>query len=324
MTADIEVRNGKVSMMYVGDTPWHNSGQPVRAPTTKEGIIAAGMNWQVEKKPLYLRNEDVFEQIGSAFVTARKEEDGSYTELGVVGKNYNILQNEDAFSFFDPYLESGVATLETAGVLSGGKRIWILAKLKGNDIPIVAKSDDVVQKYVLLSNSHDGTTQVRLGFTPIRVVCSNTLAAAHADKLSKLLRIKHTGNMVDNLSIIQNAFDAVNKKFETTVEGYRMLAKKAINKKDLEAYVTRIFKKEDEEAPINKKRVERVTELFETGKGNDLLGVEGTWWAAYNGVTQWASWENDRTEDSRLNSLWFGEANGINSQALNYALEMAA
>lgn len=326
MSDDIEYRKGKHSHFYVGETPWHSLGQSLdNPPTTKEAIVAAGLDYPVTKAPLFMRvGADNFEQV-SAFATVRPgEEPGTFDELGIVGPKYRTLQNEDAFDFFDPFLASGNATLETAGALSGGRRIWILAKLKGNDIPIV--KNDIVQKYVLLSNSHDGSSPVRVGFTPIRVVCSNTLAAAHADKLSRILRIRHTGNIIDNLSMIQNALNVVNERFETTVDGYRQLAKKQINKNDLKKYVTKIFKKKENEDNeiINVKRVERVTELFETGIGNDMTGVEGTWWAAYNGLTQYLSYENGRTDDSRLNSLWFGEANGLLEQGLNVALEMIA
>lgn len=326
MSHELEIgQDGQARMFYVGkETPWHGLGKQLHnPPTTKEAIIAAGLNWRVDRARCFIKIDGIEEEV-PARATVRVNEDGTHSVLGIVGPKYRQLQNEDAFEFFDPFVQSGLATMETAGSLSDGKRVWILAKLKGADISIVG--DDVVQKYVLLSNSHDGSSPVKLGFTPIRVVCSNTLAAAHADKLSKLLRIRHTGNVTDNLSIIQNALNVVDEKFETTIEGYRLLARKVVHKGDLEKYVTILFgenKTEGEEQKVNTKRVERVTELFETGIGNDLKKVEGTWWAAYNGITQYLSYENGRTDDSRLNSLWFGEASAVNSQALNLALEMA-
>jgi phage/plasmid-like protein (TIGR03299 family) len=96
------------------------------------------------------------------------------------------LQNDQAFQFFDPFVSSGLVTLETAGSLREGKRVWILARIAENsDVGIVG--DDIVRKYLLLSNSHDGTTAVRVGFTPIRVVCANTLAMAVRNGQSQLI-----------------------------------------------------------------------------------------------------------------------------------------
>src|SRR5678815_5215135 len=101
------------------------------------------------------------------------------------------------------------------------------------------------------------------------------------------------------------------------------MAKKNINAKDLEKYVTKVFKKsEDPEEVLNQKRLRRVTVLFETGMGNDMAGVEGTVWAAYNGTTQYLSHENGRTDDSVLNSLWFGEGFNLNEKAFEVALQM--
>ena len=118
--------------------------------------------------------------------------------LGVVGPRYTILQNQDAFKWFQPFLEAKEAALHTAGSLRGGSRIWVLAKL--NREPLVIAQGDEVEKYLLLSHSHDGSLAVRVGFTPIRVVCQNTLSMAHNADASKLIRFKHTKDIHENLA----------------------------------------------------------------------------------------------------------------------------
>ena len=93
--------------------------------------------------------------------------------LGIVGPRFAVLQNKDAFGWFQPFLDAKEAALHTAGSLRGGSRIWVLAKL--NRDPLVIAAGDEVEKFILLSHGHDGRLAVRGGFTPIRVVCQNTL-----------------------------------------------------------------------------------------------------------------------------------------------------
>ena len=121
----------------------------------------------------------------------RRKTDGKV--LGVVGPKYHVLQNRDAFRWFEPFLAAKEAALNTAGSLAEGSRIWVLAKL--NRAPLVIAQGDEIEKFILLSHSHDGRLAVRVGFTPIRVVCANTLALAHKKDASNLIRLKHTKDL---------------------------------------------------------------------------------------------------------------------------------
>src|SRR5262249_27318291 len=144
----------------------------------------AGLDWEVELFPLFTATG---QQVTHKAV--KRSTDGKV--LGVVGPRWQPLQNKDAFNWFDPFLAAGQATLEAAGSLAGGTRVWVLAKL--NRDPIVVVPGDEVTKYLLLSNGHDGSLAVRCGFTPIRVVCNNTLQMAHNDRVgSQLIRFTHS------------------------------------------------------------------------------------------------------------------------------------
>jgi len=322
MAHELEVVNGKANMIYVGSAPWHQLGTQVASTiTSAEAIKAAGLDWNVGLKDLFTGDSEK--------VTHRatyRQDNGKI--LGVVGPEYHALQNSKAFSFFDPFLESKEATIETAGSLKEGRRVWVLAKLNRDPMKIVG--DDIVEKYILLSNSHDGTLAVRVGFTPVRVVCQNTMSLAHNDHRSQLIRLSHTKNIVGNLEAIREVMDTANAKFEATAEQYRMLATKQINQKDLEKYVKLTFAaklEETEEVEERKSRVlEPITRLFETGRGNQMPGVAGTYWAAYNAVTEFIQYErgNNATQDSRLNETWFGGGMVLNKKALATALTLAA
>jgi phage/plasmid-like protein (TIGR03299 family) len=311
-------------MMFTGDVPWHKLGHRFeQAPSLEEALVAAGLDWTVSTEPVFSgAGEKVEAQL------TRRSSDNSI--LGVVGPNYVPLQNSEAFEFFRPFLDQKEAAIETAGSLRMGKRVWILAKI--NRDPMTVKGNDIVDKYVLLSNSHDGTLAVRVGFTPVRVVCSNTLAGAHNNKASKLIRVKHTKNVVQNLENIREIMDLANSEFEATAEQYRLLANKSINQKDLEKYVklvfntqSRIVEAEGNLDSINNKRIlDEVQPLFEVGRGNDMPEIKGTFWAAYNAVSEYLQYNRGEDVGGRLDSLWFGQGAQLNKKAFETAIIMAA
>jgi len=213
------------SMFYTGATPWHGLGEKLEdAPTISEAIEASGLDWEVGTKDLVTKDGvDV-----PARATYRKS-DGSI--LGVVGPRYVPLQNKDAFEWFQPFIDAGECSLHTGGSLSNGQKVWALAQLNRDPSEIVA--GDEVQKFILLSNSHDGTTAIRVGYTPIRVVCVNTLAFAHKHNDSQLLRIRHTRSAATNLDNVRDIMDNINMQFEATAEQFRFLASRDFNQNDV-------------------------------------------------------------------------------------------
>jgi len=310
-------------MMFVGEKPWHGLGESFRfAPTLEEAIVAAGLDWKVSTEPLFSGAGEEVEAL-----LTRRSSDNSI--LGVVGHTYVPLQNSEAFKFFEPFVLQGEASIETAGSLRMGKRVFVLAKI--NRDPIVVKGGDVVEKYILLSNSHDGTLAVRVGFTPVRVVCNNTLTLAHNSQASKLIRVKHTKNVSENVNSVREIMNLADSEFEATAEQYKLLANKNINQKDLEKYIkivfnskARLIEAEGNMDNINNKRIlEQVIPLFEKGRGNDLVDIQGTYWAAYNAVNEYLQYNRGKDNGSRMDSLWFGEAAQLNKKALDTAVTMA-
>jgi phage/plasmid-like protein (TIGR03299 family) len=312
------------TMFYMNETPWHRLGtRVIDVPTADEAIVAAGLNWKVETKPLFLAD-------GTQVPNKAVVRDTDNSVLGVVGENYQPLQNVDAFNFFNPFVETGLATFETAGSLRQGKRVWILCKINKDPMTIVSKSNDIVEKYVLLAHGHDGLMSVRVGFTPIRVVCANTLAMSINDSGSSLLRVKHTKNLQENLAEVSKIMNLANQKFEATAEQYRFLASREINAKDLEKFVKLVFvgpkyeQMEKEGQKPGRDILPKVIQLFETGRGNAMPGVSGTLWAAYNAANEFLGYERGADESARLDKMWFGDSANLNKRALEVALEMAA
>jgi phage/plasmid-like protein (TIGR03299 family) len=245
--------------------------------------------------------------------------------LGVVGPRYTPLQNIDAFDWFQPFIDAGECALHTAGSLHEGQKVWVLAQLNRDNSEIVR--GDEVCKFILLSNSHDGTTAIRVGYTPIRVVCANTMAMAHSKGSgSKLIRIRHTRSSKNNLENVRDIMDNINAEFEATAEQFRFLASKNFNQADIRRYVKTMLDIEGTPDDDIKTRTRNIMDDILArieGPKQSATGVRGTWWAAYNGFNEYLNYAKGRTEDNRLDSLWFGLNANDNIKALNKAVEFA-
>jgi phage/plasmid-like protein (TIGR03299 family) len=305
-------------MMFVGETPWHGLGNQVESDiTVADAIVAAGLDWEVGLKDL-----QTVDGVPVNHRATYRKTDGSI--LGVVGPRYTPLQNRDSFDWFQPFLDAGECALHTAGSLHSGQKVWVLAQLNRDNSEIVA--GDEVSKFILLSNSHDGTTAIRVGYTPIRVVCANTLAWAHSASDSKLIRIRHTRSSKNNLENVRDIMDNINAGFEATAEQFRFLASKNFNQVDINRYVKVMLGIEGTvDADIKTRTRNIMDEILKLVEGpkQSATNVRGTWWAAYNGYNEYLNYNKGRTEDNRLDSLWFGQNGNDNSKALNKALEFA-
>jgi len=309
------------SLMFAGQLPWHKLGKKVHETIdTADAIKEAGLDWSVKAIPLFTSLEYGGQKVQNRAIMRETDQ----RILGVVGPDYVPLQNSEAFKFFNPFLEDKQANLETAGSLRQGSDIWVLAKL--NRKPIEVVKGDYVEKYLLLSNSHKGGVSVRVGFTPVRVVCANTLAMAANNKNSSLMRVGHSSRVVQNLEQVREIMNLANAQFEATAEQYKELARHQVSKSDLKEYVKVIFRTKDEserQKTREDKMVQTIQRLFETGMGNDLKNTRGTYWSLYNATTQYLTHDIGKDEDKRLYNLWFGSAQQTNNEALKVAVRMA-
>lgn len=313
------------SMAYFGSVPWHGLGTQVPESDVfniEKCIEHAGLAWDVISEPIFLQDGTKLED-GKAMT---RTYNGRRQVLGIVGPRFVPLQNREAFDFFKPFLDERQAAIHTAGSLDKGRSVWVLCNLQMDAAEIV--DGDKVEKFVLLSNSHDGSRAVRVGFTPIRVVCANTLAMAHSDSASKLIRVRHTRKMHTSLNDIRETMNLINQEFEASVEQYRRMAHKTINGDDLERYVKKVFKMdEDSEGDELPKKTRNIIDAvrfkYYTGKGTNIPGVAGTVWGAYNALTEYLAWERGQGTDTRMQSLWFGDSAKLNERAREIAYDLA-
>jgi phage/plasmid-like protein (TIGR03299 family) len=345
MSANVETMGWASNFVkFDSSAPWHGSGVPITDENDLFDIDAFGKKadilWECGKIPLmtvdkaqYLinkayehkDNEDcpVVEPNVDHYAIKRKT-DGRI--LGVVGSRYQILQNRTALEWFKPWLETKTIALNTMGSLEGGKKIWVLGQIVDDSIIDVTKNDSIA-KFVMLSNSHDGTNSVRVGLTPIRIVCSNTLAISHRHSESKLIRLRHSSKVEDNLNNVREIIDLVHKDFAATVEQYRLLATKDINQADLRKYVRILVQGEkDSEKKWDDipTRTQNIIKEIEGKMDSPINPGRSTFWKAMNCYTEYLNYSYGRNVSSRLNSLWFGTSANDNRKALELALQLAA
>lgn len=314
----------KRQMAFVGETPWHGEGKSVKDKAIMVNAEAfaneAGINYPVDTCELFCQDSTPVPSRGVYRIV-----EGKKKILGVVGPRWQPLQNIDAFKWFQPWLDAGLAEFHTAGALFEGEKVWVLAKLALDNIDIA--KNDTVMPYILLSNSHDGKNAVRVGFNPIRVVCWNTLSAAISNGVGKMIRIRHTTKVNEKLELVRETMNLAKQDFEANAEQYKRLASKQFNQADIKKYVKVLMgvdDTKDEELPTRTvNRMAGIMELIFKGKGQDNPAIQGSWWQAYNGVNEAINWTDGRTTANRLDNLWFGQGLTKNNDALQLALEMA-
>ena len=266
MSANVE------SMFSVREKPWHGLGTIIQeAVSSEEALHLAGLDWTVNQEPVIYKGKETGHQFN-----IRSSDDAV---LGVVGSRYKPVQNADAFAFTDE-LVGGDVRYETAGSLSGGKRVWMLAKM-----PDTKVLDDVVEPYLCLTNSHDGFGSMKVCMTPVRVVCQNTLNMA-LNKAKRTWNVRHSGNIEGKLAEAQHTLGLANQYMENFAKEAEDLYKIKVAPADFKELTETLF-------PITAEMTQRKEDaqwllqcqLKEAWDMDDLGNIRGTGWGFINAVS---------------------------------------
>lgn len=266
MSANVE------TMFSVREKPWHGLGTIVHeAPTSAEALTLAGLDWTVRQEPIIYRDQD------SGYLMNIRSSDDKV--LGVVGGRYKPVQNVDAFDFIDGLIGEGV-TYETAGSLSSGKRIWLLAKM-----PDVKILDDVVEPYMCLTNSHDGFGSLKVCMTPVRVVCQNTLNVA-LKSAKRSWNGRHTGSIESKMSAAKETLGLAKTYMECLSKSAEELYEIKVAPKDFVAMSEQLFpitgemsKRKEESQILLREQLKSAWEM------DDLGNIRGTGWGFINAIS---------------------------------------
>lgn len=309
MAHNLEEKNGKTSFAST-ETAWHGLGQIVEnAMTSEEAIKLAGLDYEVGLKPVIM---DIDKEMGIVvpdnFITYRND---TNMPLGVVGNRYTIVQNKDAFGFFDSIVGGKLAMFETAGVLGRGERIFVSAKMP--DVIQIKGTDDITEVYVLLTSSHDGSGSIIAAVTNVRVVCQNTLNMALKNTISRVA-IRHTSSAQKRLEDAHKLLGISHKYVTEANELFNILAAKPITDAKVQELVENLFKSEKEDSTRIKNIREAVMECYFTGVGQSQ--IIGTAWGAYNGITHYLDHiQKYKSGDVKFDSIMNGTSFRIQNEA---------
>lgn len=316
-------QTGKHSFFSVNQKAWHGLGQIVSEyPTSAEAIQFAGLDYRVEKRRLFtfdsrnsFGNADTIQpsiEVPSHFATVRTDNDAI---LGVVGKDYQVVQNTDAFSFFDSIVEGEGIQYETAGALGKGERIFITAKLPDY---IRVGSEDLVEKYLFLTTSHDGFGAITAAFTPVRIVCANTLNAAMHNHTNSI-KIRHTANARERLQQAHKLMGISNKLATELEELFNQWAKVPITDAEVKKLIQLALVPGKEtlhhlaaakREALSKQFQNTCEAAFAYALSNPTQQMEttrGTLFGAYNAVTgYYQNVRNYKDDEAKLKSIVLG------------------
>lgn len=285
MPADIAEVNGKPMMAYQDKMPWHRIGEQMAATAdVPTALKAANLDWNVELKPLFYRH--VFDGVDKRVkVKTRRavvrDVDGAL--IATVGSDYVPFQNADAFNVLQPACEQFGVTIETAGALGKGDRVWMLAKLPTPTEPIPG---DKIDGYFLVLTGHNGWTSYTARPTPVRVVCANTLAVAlHGTANQAIINMRHTTTNAERFEQVTGLVTDLMAMLKQTNESFAKLAARKMTKDETVAYISEVLGINANSNPIAERRRDTIIELSQTGKGVNF--APNTAWTAFNAVTEY-------------------------------------
>jgi phage/plasmid-like protein (TIGR03299 family) len=307
------------TMAYAGELPWHGLGTKVPADLAPAQMLEkAGLDWTVQKFPAFATIGEKQVNVGWSALTRSSDD----RILGVVSNDWNPVQNHEAFQFFDEYCRAGDMEMHTAGSLKDGQIVWALAKVKDS---FELFKGDQVDSYLLFTNPHKFGQCIDVRFTPIRVVCNNTLTLSLSQHSDRVVKKNH--RTVFDANEVKQTLGIATEKLAKYKEMAAFLGSKKYNDESVTQYFNRIFPViayNKEKGPQRKdlsKSATRALEVLETQPGARF--AEGSWWQAFNAVTYLTDHEIGRTADTRLQSAWFGANKNLKIKALETAVEFA-
>lgn len=327
----IDFSTGQAGMAYVGETPWHGLGNALQPGAPLETWkVQAGMAWTIHEARLQgVGGDDALVPFPESKGLYRSD---TYAPLSIVGAGYKLVQPHEVLEFFRDLTRSAGFTLETAGCLDEGRKFWALART-GQQGRIGA--DDLLNGYVLLASSCDGSMATTAQFTSVRVVCNNTLRVAVADTSAGAVKVRHrtvfdARSVKQELGLLPGSWQAFMDGAQAMAETPMVLTDKRAQQERVKAFLVEVFKgdaKLELEQQPNKRAMVRTWELFQNAPGSALQSAQGTVWGLVNAVTRFADFERRAASQSnRLEAAWFGPGADLKTRAWDagMALAMAA
>jgi phage/plasmid-like protein (TIGR03299 family) len=311
--------NGNAMMAWAGEKPWHGLGKEVPNDLSPEQmLVTAGLDWTVDKIPAYADINGIRTRLNTNALVRSSDN----KVLDMVSNDWNPVQNHEAFEFFNDFVGAGDMEMHTAGSLKGGQIVFALAKIKDS---FELFGGDKVDGYLLFTNPHKFGQSIDVRFTPIRVVCNNTLTLAINSRADNVVKVNHRKQFEGDA--VKATLGIAADKLAHYKEMAAFLGTKRYTQENLKEYFNRIFPviaMDKEKGPQRKelsKSASRALQIIDLQPGAGF--AQGSWWQAFNAVTFMTDHEIGRNADTRLTSAWFGPNRSLKLKALETAVEYA-
>ena len=293
------------TMMSVREKPWHYAQTAdvtkiiQEAPNSQEALIAAGLDWNVESKPVYM---DSGIEIPGYKANVRDKDNKC---LGIVSDRYKIVNNTDAFAFTDALVgetEFGEVKYATAGSLNGGKKVWLLAEM-----PTRKVLDDDIEPYICFANSFDGSGAVQVCATPIRVCCNNTMNLA-LNTAKRKWSTKHVGDMQSKLEEARMCLQLADKYMQRLDEEADRLANAKLYKEQIDEILDELFPVDDNDTDRKKRSVQAERDSFYVAYFMpDILKFGESAWRAVNAMSDLVTHQEPKRNTASFNENRWGK-----------------
>ena len=255
-----------------------------------EVLYNGQMAWTVNKEQLYTEDQKI---APNGFCT-RRSDNGQI--LGIVGSRYMPMQNQQLVQeFIEATKEFGLTQIEGVSV-NGGRKVVVKAKI--GDIQI---GTDTVHRYITASNTHDGSSQIRLGIFNRVLVCSNGMMREISSH--ELAKVKHTTNATEKMNRYIRDIPKVLAEEERMMQTYQKLSEIPVNQKHIQALIDKVYQV-DSTLPVDEisTRKQNQVKEFDRILTSNGLNVHGnTLWGLLQAQTWIAS--HDRTGKPTTNYM---------------------
>lgn len=272
------------SLAWHGEVPWHGLGQRLpRRATVDEMIRFGGLDWEVIPRPLFQADDAGCGATVPGYKALTRSDRPNVT-LSVVSEAYGIVQNGEALALAAAAVGSEAAVAEVGGALDEGRRVFVVLNLEAAGFDVAGER---VEPYVVCYAGHDGSTSVGFRFTPVRVVCQNTLAAALGSETPHEVTIRHTRNAADRVAKAAAMIESARAYFGLFHTTALHLVKQRMDGDTAHAFAARLFptyRAADGRAVVPENQ-RKLVHLFRYQGANGDGAVAGTRWGFFNAVT---------------------------------------
>lgn len=256
------------------EATWNKIGKDIKEATSvKEALQISGLDYEVVKAPIYLSNGH---RIENQFATKKK---GTDEVFGIVGKDYTVVQNQDAFAFVDGIISEGL-TFVKAGETSYMN--YIIASLPDQYI-----LDDQFKPYIIFQNSHAGATTLKAAICPLRVVCQNQFTMAFRNSENKI-SLRHCSSIHEKMDEAQHILQFTTYYMDKFNDMARRMAFNKISQEKVDKIIDQYFLVDDEASTRKANSIEEKKTIFLNAyNAEDNQNFKGTEWGLVNAFSDY-------------------------------------